>query len=252
LGLVLALISGLGVFYVLLTAQPTQEPIRTTKVVVALQQIPGRTEISADRVGQLDWPAAVPTPLGAFENPAEVVGTLSSGPIYPQQPIIKQMVISKSDAEARHSNAALILEKGQVGIALGVTLNSSVAEAVQAGDRVDLIVTYSIQLLNPPAGQNPQYIVTQKTLENLLILQVGPWPQGGDQAAQNNTGGNVSILTIQVPEQDALALKHLENTATSYALVLRAANDDQIFTTEPVTIEYLNKRFKFNIPGSGQ
>jgi Flp pilus assembly protein CpaB len=252
LGFVLALISGIGVFYLLATAEPQPVPVQTSKLVVSYQQIPARSEISPDQIGQVDWPQTVPTPIGAFAELGDVVGKLALNPIYPGQPINNEMVISKGDATAQHSNAALIIEKGQVAVAIGVGLDSNVAEALQAGDRVDLIVTYNLDIQSPLLGQSSQqYNVTQKTLENVLVLQVGPWPRAvGEQSSQG--GGSVNIITLQMPEQDAVALKHMQNSASSYAFVLRSANDEQIFTTEPVTIEYLNKRFNFNIPGLGQ
>ena len=163
------------------------------------------------------------------------------------------MVISKGDVEAQHSNAALLLEPGQVAVAIGVALGSSVAEAIQPGDRVDLVVTYNVELQNPISNTgNGAYVVTNKTLENVLVLEVGPWPRDVGEQSSNQGGGAVNIVTLQMVEQDALTLKHIENSAASYAFVLRAANDEQIFTTEPVTIEYLNKRFNLNIPGLGQ
>lgn len=253
LGIVLALISGIGVFVVLATAEPQPVEVPTTKVVVAFQQVPSRSEISADQVGQVDWPQRIPTPIGAYERPADVVGKLALQPIYPGQPIMNQAVISKGDAAARGSNAALILEKGQVAVALGITVNSDVAEAIQPGDRVDLLVTYGANVQEAAGGNTQNFVVTQTTLQNVLILQVGPWPRNvGQETSAGASGGGISIVTLQVNEQDALVLKHIENTAQNYSFALRAANDDQPFTTEPVTLEYLNKRFKMNIPGLGQ
>lgn len=253
LGFVLALIAGIAIFVVLANAQPQPEVVPTTKVVVAFQEIAARTEISADQVGQVEWPVPVPTPIGAFGDPADAVGNLAVNPIYAGQPIIDKMVISKADVEAQHSNAALLLEPGQVAVAIGVSLGSNVAEAIAVGDRVDLLVTYNVEVQNPITNQGTgAYVVSQKTLENVLILQVGPWPRDVGEQSSSQGGGAVNILTLQLPEQDALTLKHIENTASSYTFVLRAANDDQIFTTEPVTLEYLNRRFNFNIPGLGQ
>lgn len=251
LGLILALIAGAGVFFVLATAEP--QPLETpkTSLVVAVQNIPSRSEVSADRIQSVDWPLSIPTPIGAYASPADVVGQLSLVPIYPGQPIIDDMVISKDDAEARHSNAALILEKGQVAVAFAISLNSDVAEAIQTGDRVDLLVTLSPQTEAAQVGGAP-LIVSQKTLENILILQVGPWPRDVGEQSTSDGGGSPGIITFQLTEQDALTLKHLETIATTYTLVLRAANDEEIFVTEPVTIEYINKRFQFNIPGLGQ
>lgn len=247
LGLILALIAGAGVFYVLATAEPQPTETPKTSLVVAVQNIPSRSEVSADRIQSVDWPLSIPTPIGAFSSPADVVGQLSLVPIFPGQPIIDDMVISKTDAEGRHSNAALILEKGQVAVAFSITPGSAVANAIQAGDRVDLLVTLSPQI-ETTSGSTA---VSQKTLENILIIQVGIWPQpGADEASSDSSGA--SMVTVQLTEQDALTLKHLENAASSYTFVLRAANDEEIFATEPVTIEYINKRFQFNIQGLGQ
>jgi pilus assembly protein CpaB len=253
LGFLLALIAGVAVFFVLASAEPPPPTVPTTRVVVAFQQIPSRSEISPDQVGEVEWPAPVPTPIGAYSTPSDVVGQLSTVPIYVGQPIIDEMVISKGDVEAQHSNAALLLEPGQVAVALGVGLGSNVAEAIQPGDRIDLLVTYNVEIQNPISQiGGGAYVVTQKTLENVLVLQVGPWPRDVGEQSSSQGGGAVNIVTLQMVEQDALALKHIENTSASYAFVLRAANDEQLFTTEPVTLEYINRRFNFNIPGLGQ
>ncbi|MCC7163174.1 MAG: Flp pilus assembly protein CpaB [Anaerolineae bacterium] len=253
LGFILALIAGVAVFIVLASAEPQPTQVPTTDLVVAVQQIPARSEVSPDQLGLVPWPVPIPTPIGAYASPAEVVGQLSLVPIYVGQPVIDDMVISKGDVEAQHSNAALLLEEGQVAVALGVSLGSNVAEAIQPGDRVDLVVTYNVEVQNPiSAIGSGSYVVTQKTLENVLILQVGPWPRDVGEQSSSQGGGAVNIVTLQMVEQDALALKHIESTAANYAFVLRAANDEQLYTTEPVTIEYINRRFNFNIPGLGQ
>ncbi len=251
LGLILALIAGGGIFFVLANAQPAPTQEARVPVVVAVQSIPSRSEVSADRLQSVGWPVSVPTPIGAFADSTDVIGRLTLVQIFPGQPIIEQMLITKELAQERHSNAALILEKGSVAIAMGVSINSDVAEAIQPGDRVDLLVTYIVE------GQSAQttggqYIVTQKTLENVLILQVGPWPRDVGEQSSTQGGGSINVVTVQLTEQDALALEHIENTSGAYTFVLRAANDADIFTTEPVTLEYLNKRFNFNIPGLGQ
>src|ERR671933_647140 len=145
LGILLALISGAGVFVVLASAEPQPVEVPTTKVVVAFQPVVERSEISGDQVGQVDWPQKIPTPIGAYEKPADVVGKLATEPIYPGQPIIDKMLIDKSEVKETHSNASLILEKGMVAVAMPVTINSNVAEAIQAGDRVDLLATFTAQ-----------------------------------------------------------------------------------------------------------
>lgn len=253
LGIVLALISGLAVFVVLAAAEPQPVEVPTTKVVIAFQPIGERSEIAADQVGEVDWPQRIPTPIGAYNKPVDVIGKLSKVPIYTGEPIITDMLIDKADLKETKSNAALLLEPGKVAVAFGVSMGSDVAEAIQAGDRVDLLVTYNVNIVGS-STQNAQYQLTQTTLQNVLVLQVGPWPHSVPEGSKTETSaaGQVNIITVQLDEQDALVLKHIEETAQATNFVLRSANDDQTFSTEPVTIEYLNKRFNFNVPGTIQ
>ncbi|HEY6041235.1 MAG TPA: hypothetical protein VIX58_03820, partial [Anaerolineae bacterium] len=121
LGFLIAIISAAGMYVVLTSAQPKQAQAETTSLVIAFQNIPGRSEITADQVGRGQWPKTIPTPTGAFEAPEDVVGKLAIGAIYPGQPIIARDLLDKNKAKETHSNAALILDKGTVAIAVPVS-----------------------------------------------------------------------------------------------------------------------------------
>jgi Flp pilus assembly protein CpaB len=248
LGILLALISGFGVYVVLASAEPQPVEVPTTHLVMAIQPVTERSEVTNDQVTQIDWPQKIATPIGAFGKPADVVGKLATVPIYPGEPVVDKMLIDKSQIKETHSNAALILEKGFVAVALPVTINTDVAEAIQTGDRVDLLVTFTAQ----PTGVERSataLIVTQRVLQDVLILQVGPWPSEG---AKNESSGQVGVVTMQLNEQDALVLKYAEQNSSGLALALRPANDHDLANPEPVTLEYINKRFGYNLPISGQ
>jgi len=243
LGILIATASGFGVFVLLLLSQPKPAEVPTTKVVVAFQEIAPRSAISPDQVGTANWPRALPTPAGAIEDPTEVVGKLATTSIYPSQPILSKMLIDKAEAKETHSNAALILEKGSVGTAMQVTLKSNVAEAIQPGDRVDVIATFRSQSTNPAAASA---VATQRLLADVLILQVGPWPQ--KPQAQGGGGSSTAIITVQLKEQDALILEYAVLHADAITLVLRPANDHDLIPLEPVTLDYINQRFGFKLP----
>lgn len=236
LGLFISFISGVGVFVLLLLAQPKPTEIATTRVVVAYQEIPGRSEIGPDQVGTTQWPRPVPTPIGALDDPTKAVGKLATGPIYPGQPIVTKMLVDKSAAAGdSRGTAAYVLEKGSVAMAMPITVKSSVADAIQVGDRVDLIVT-----MHSPSSTS---ISTQRLLADVLILQVGSW-----QKAQNQSGTASSIVTFQLKEQDALALEYTILHADALTMVLRPANDHELAPLEPVTFDYINQRFGFRLP----
>lgn len=238
-GVFIALVSGAGVFLLLLISQPKPSEVPTTKLVIAFQEIPSRSEVNASQIGIASWPRAVPTPTGAFENPDDVVGKLSLVPVYPGQPILDKMVIDKADLKEAHSDAALLLEKGSVAIAMQVSVKTNVADAVQAGDRVDVVATFRSQ---STSAATASAVATQRLLADVLVMEVGPW----SKAKEN--GVAYTIVTFQVKEQDALVLEYAMLHAENVTLVLRAANDREIVSLEPVTFDYINQRFGFKLP----
>jgi Flp pilus assembly protein CpaB len=161
-------------------------------------------------------------------------------PIYPGQPIIPQVLIDKEQIQETHSNAALLLEKGMVAKAMPISLVTGVADALQPGDRVDIIATFRAQSTTAASA-----VATNRTLADVLILQVGPWPPPN---TKTQPAASASVITFQLKEQDALALQYIMEYAASVSLVLRAANDHEILQLEPVTFDYINQRFGFRLP----
>jgi Flp pilus assembly protein CpaB len=240
-GFLISTVAGLGVFVLLTINQPKPASVETTKLVVAFQNISPRTEITNGQVGTADWPSAIPTPTGGFADPADVVGKLANTTISPGQPVVAAMVIDKSQIQETHSNAALILAKGTIAKAMQVNIVSNVAEAIQAGDRVDVIATFA----NPSTiGQASS--ITQRLLADVLILQVGPWPKPGAKDQSGTTG--TSVITLQLTEQDALALEYATEHAATVTLFLRPANDHDILTLQPVTLDYIFQRYGYRLP----
>lgn len=248
LGVLFASFAGLALFvFFPRQAQPPAEP--TTGLVVAFQSIQERTEVTGEQLGQVDWPQRLPTPIGAFAKPEDVAGKLAIVPIYPGQPVIDKMLTDKASLKETHGNASLVLEPGNVAIALPVTINSNVAEAIQAGDRVDLVTTFTLQPITGTQVAGLPVIVTQRLLQDVLVLQVGPWPRAGTGAQPSPT---TAVVTLQVKEQDALVVKYAQVNANDFALVLRPANDHKLVDPTPVTIDYLKERFGFSTPVPGR
>jgi Flp pilus assembly protein CpaB len=236
LGLLIAVVSG-GAIYLLLTlSQPAPPEVSTVPLVIAFQNIAARSEIVPGHVGMAKWPSALPTPIGAYEHPNDVVGKLAAAPIAPGQAVLSQMLIDKGVVKETHSNAALILEKGTIAVAMPVTIKSNVAEAIQAGDRVDVIATF---------GAQEGAAATQRLLADVLIMQVGPWPNPNAKA---QSAGGTAVVTLQLKEQESLVLIYAMDHASTLSLVLRPAGDHDLVTLEPVTFDYINQRYGFKLP----
>ncbi len=248
LGIILGLVTAAGTFLALSTPQPQVQQVQTQPVVIALQPIPDRTEIRADQLGTQQWPE--PVPDGASSRPGDLVGKLALEPIYQGQIILPPMYVDKTKINETRSNASYVIPAGKVAVSFAFP---TIANAVQTGDTVDLMLT-----LNPGGLPSPSVSrtvvttttgtegqpVTQLMLQDVLILNIGSWgaPANNQQQAP---GGEI---TFAVERQDALALKSASEQG-SIQLLLRPAGDHKLVTTEPVTLQYLNKRFNFNLLG---
>jgi pilus assembly protein CpaB len=240
-------------FLILSTQQAPPPVVATRSVVIAVQNIIARNEISVAALGKADYPETS-SPRGAFDRVEDVSGKLSLTTIVPGQIILDSMVIDKTKAGAARSNASFLIPEGKVAMEFALTSLSGIGGALQTGDYVDLMLTLSpggisAQATRTPGGVPPTegQAVTQFMLQDVLVLQVGQWgvvSSGGNQApAQAN------ILTFVLAPQDALALKAATEQG-SIQLILRKAGDHKPFTTEPVNLEYLNRRFQFRlVPG---
>jgi Flp pilus assembly protein CpaB len=247
LGLALGLITG-GVIWLLLSkgGGGGTGVSRTTKVVIAQQNLAQHVPIPASAVTLFDWPDDLPVPQGAVTDIKDVSGKLSRTKLGVGQVIVKDMLAEKPFEETRKgigSEASLIVPKGKVAVAFPIDQIRGVAAALREGDFVDLLVSYP---LVPPAGQQVAGVttrqVTQITLQDVEVLRVGPWnlPTTGDTA-----GREAPNVTFLVNRQDALVLKFLRETSADVQFALRAAGDHDIVQTESVIIEYVDQRFNF-------
>ncbi len=252
LGAVFAVLAGVMLFF-LYPRQPQPVLESSLPVVVAFQNIGERTEIKPEQLGKMDWPQHIPTPIGAYADSESVAGKLALVPIYAGQPIIDKSLMDKEPFKETKSNASLILPQKMVAIALPVSVDSSVANAIQAGDRVDILAIFPISPVTPTEGlatPTPMPIkppIAQRILQDVLILQVGPWPRGGGAANAGGTANNAdqaaAIVTFQVSEQDALVIKYIQTQASYFTFALRANQDHTLFNPTPVSIDYMYEHF---------
>lgn len=262
LGIILGVMTA-GLVFVFLgtnTGNPPPPPQRS--VVIALQNIPARSVISIDALTSVQYPEGI-IPQGAFTSPQDVAGKLAIDNIYQGETILPPMIIDRSKISGTdpiRSPAAYVIPENKVAIAFQITPLSGVAGAIQPGDYVDMLLT-----LQPPANitqttgarVNPTSVtgtegeaVTQLFLQDIQVLNVGTWtsglPQNQQQAQQQQ---NANIITLAVERQDATALKSGRELGQVDLILRRAGDHKQIVPTtiEPVTREYINRRFNFKL-----
>ncbi len=251
LGLVLAVIAAGGVYFALMSATPETTAPKTIDVLMAVQGINAKSQIAAEQVQTMPWPEGVPTPAGALAQPTEAAGQFAVVAVLPGQAITKDMLIAKEANQDTHGYASLLVPPGSVAMAFQVGPTSNVADAIQAGDRVDIIATFTVQ----PASATGQPIgttqtKTQRLLADVLVMNIGSWPPPGNKGAAPT--GESKIITFELKEQDALVLQHAVQKADMLNLVLRASHDHEVTDLEPINIEYIDKRFGFKFGSGGQ
>ncbi|MEO0561425.1 MAG: Flp pilus assembly protein CpaB [Chloroflexota bacterium] len=127
------------------TPLPTPTPIELVNLVIAVQELPRGFRIPANAVAVRPWPADS-APFNGITNVDDVVGKIARTDIFREQPILSNMLVDDFENLANDlgrvgSDAAAILPNNLVAIAMPVDRLTSVAYAIQDGDRVDVIVS---------------------------------------------------------------------------------------------------------------
>lgn len=265
-GVLMGLIA--GVLVILMVSQntpaaaapePTREP---PSVVRAAQNIAKGDEIAIDAVQLVRLQPGEPLPPNTVRDPMSLVGMTAAVDI-PQGTVIQEaMSLDREALVQAGQSAAMLFGPGLVAMAMPVGVLGSVAGAVSAGDHIDIIaaldvveVDPEIQALLPLEGNGIQIprSVVQLTLQNIEVLRVGPWGAGPADPTRSNAGtGTASLLTVVLPQQDALVLDYLlgkvDQGQARMTVVLRAADDGEIVAVDAVTLDYIMKRFGIVVP----
>ncbi|MCL4561200.1 MAG: RcpC/CpaB family pilus assembly protein [Chloroflexi bacterium] len=120
----------------------------------------------------------------------------------------------------------------------------------------------------PSENQRPR-MVSQTLLQDVLVLQVGDFPEEttpvaavatpqptavpanqGDQGtqAQVQPAAPPAMMTLVVTPQDALTLNYMIYSGARLTLALRSAGDNQRVQTEAVTQQYLMDQYNIPLP----
>ncbi len=134
-------------------------------------------------------------------------------------------------------------------------------------------------LLGPSEPSQRPRLVTQYTVQNAFVVHVGYFdetgkfigltptptqmattlPPGEQPAAQQNqpvtpqpspTPYTPLIITLGVSPQDALVLTWAVDAQIPITLVLRAAGDDRVVNTDPVTLDYMIRNYNATPPNA--
>jgi len=201
----IVIVVGIGAYLYLsssgggLTSAGTPTPaVRLVKVIVAGQSIPRGTAISEEMLATIELPeTSLVSVMFTQENTSEVVGKLAKYPLEQGVPITSAVLVDNAAQLAQTgSEAAKLIPPGMTAISIPISRLSSVAGAIQDGDRINVIasmlfvdvdpsfqsslpnVTYTVGGTGFIQGSLPVLTTTvapdcSKTLDNLLCSSSG-------------------------------------------------------------------------------
>jgi len=171
------------------TPPATITPMPMVELVIAVQQIPRGFTIPPNAVTTRPWPE-VSAPASAIFNLESVIGKKARTDIFREQPILTNMLVDDLANLANvGSDAAAVLPNNRVAVAIPMDRITSVAYAIQPGDRVDVMVTLLFVNVDPVFQTIEPNTVT---LQNVTTGETQTGIEGYErQGSQQQFGENV-------------------------------------------------------------
>ncbi|HZQ12793.1 MAG TPA: Flp pilus assembly protein CpaB [Pseudolabrys sp.] len=200
-----------------------KKPLATQTIVVAAQPLRFGAELNASMLKEMTWPQDA-LPAGAFHKISEV---LSGGrrvvltAIEPNEPVLALKI---TGAGERATLSALV-HKGMKAVTIRVNDVEGVGGFVLPGDRVDVVLTRTID-----KGQ----ATTEVVLQNARVLAVD---QTADERAAKATVAKSVTLEVSTVEAQKV---WLASSVGNLSLLLRKAGETAEAKTRKITLNDLS------------
>ncbi len=247
-----AALAGLLIFAVLQTERSESDVVETVPVVVAAQEIPPRTKITAAMLRIRDVPAEVAIERG-FNDPRSLVGLIARYPIAANEQISVQKVGATESGDSNEQDGlSFVVPAGKRAVGITVTEQSAVGGLIIAGDRVDVIALFSENM----AGDEKAVTILQD-VEVLSVAQVaqehvppavsleGADEEDEEDAARVERLGvrpidpepqpQARTVTLAVSPEDAQILALADQNSVLW-LTLRAFDDNETVALREATL----------------
>ncbi|MDR3521082.1 MAG: Flp pilus assembly protein CpaB [Acidocella sp.] len=245
-----------SIFGVSLLNQSKQTPVavapQTQQILVAATLQQAGSLLQPSDIGAAPVPVGA-VPVGASldtpENRSALIGAMTRQAISPGAPILNGQVIHPGD----HGFLAAVLAPGMVATTVGVDAISGAAGLIWPGDRVDLLLTQTLDDPGLPLGQR---IAAELVLRDVRVIATGQQLVQGSSAptADNKSPPPpATTVTLEVTPDEAartavatklgplsLVVHSAESTPGSRAAADQAATDDKPVYADQVSPALLN------------
>lgn len=207
------------------------QPKDTVAVLVAKQDIAPGIKLDPAQVSFEDWPREQ-VPQGAVVDPAQFEDRALKVRAFPGDVILQAKLGEKGEYGASTS-----IQKGLRVVTVPVNMTTVHSGMIRPGDRVDVLVTYTIR-----APGKPETTRTKTVLEYIEVFAIDRIREGeGGEASKGAKAENLSVLVT--PEQAHVLMLAANRGKLQMALrnstdddqAKVAAVDDKIFDDMPAT-----------------
>lgn len=233
--LILLALAGIGVLLVVMLTrsyltglaqqnqqvQVTAKEVPTTKILVAKKSLPAGTFFQAEQVEFRAWPeesvtdAYFRTPK---DNISDLKGMVLRTPIRAGEPVTRAAMVAHGDK----GFMAAILTGGMRAVSVKLSPTSGVAGFIFPGDRVDVILTQSLEM---PGTREP-YIVSETVFQNVRVLGMDQTSKpAGDQTKVSAQIAKTATLEVTPKMAEKVAMLEKMGTLSLSLRSLTSGND---------------------------
>jgi Flp pilus assembly protein CpaB len=241
IGVVLTVLSMIGVFAISNGSSKTAQPVGNTPVLVASKLIPRHT-VFANATDVSLWMTTVMLPANVlppqyFPSVTNFVKQeLGHGKITTSQNILPNEEVVGTQFIGLGSRPgvtpAVTMTKDDVAISMSASIENESGGAITPGDYVDIVASFM-----PGGSDNVPSSAKAQTgfvLQNIQVIAVGPFVPGSTENSVAQSGQ--TMLTFAVTRPNALIIQHLKDFSSSWdvSILLRSAYSSKTYTETPV------------------
>jgi pilus assembly protein CpaB len=253
----------------LLDPAAAYDRIARTDIVLGMPIIDGMLTNTPGDLAATGSDAALQIPSGRVAYAIAVAGNSSvAWAVRPGDHVDVLLSLLVVDLDEDYQTA---LPSRKITCLTGVTAEGSLTvqcTEVPVG-RTEFLPNGAVTIEGPRGDQIPR-LVTQMTVRDAIVLQVGKWPEESALAMAQPEPTAVPVdedeegeaaptplppepplmqwVTMAVTPQDALVLKYSEEAGASMDLVLRPTGDTSTVDTTAVTLQYLFEQYQIEVP----
>lgn len=194
--------------------------VKGPKVLVANRALPSGTIITADAMGYQKWPEELVKDAYFIEgnsDMSQLLGTVVRFPITAGEPVTQGSLVSPGD----RGFLAAALGPGMRAVTVPVSAKTGVAGFVFPGDRVDMVLTQTVE------GEGRPLQAAETVLRNLRVLATDQTTEQATDEEGNTIVKAFRTVTLEVTPQIAEKVA-VAQTIGELSLVLRSISDSQV------------------------